>query len=731
MKHFLVVFLALLTLSTPAAADVNVHGQLKNAQLEKRSSDPTGKAAQVYYNTTDNVAKYYNGTAWKTIMDTTAALTSPVVSNYVDYSEIATPSSPSSGKLRVYSKSDDKLYTLTSAGIEQAVGSGTGSGGGTNYDTNPSGASNTAGYTPTGTMTVTRVTSGLPRANTTGTGLSLAAGSAGDYVQYCFDIDSVDTSKKLGFLWAQVPSVTPVAYVAGDMKAEAYSFTSANCGGTATALQIDQGGSNKYYSIPNVTDVIPLTFDTTTATHYGIRYTRVTGTSSNVVSNVTVTPDKNTVVGIAVEAAQPYTATFTGAGTVTQSLYYQRIVNKLHVTGYFSTGTPDATTFSISLPSGLHLDPAQLQGINVTRVGTVESMTKTTQADMVFGQQLSAFTDTNTSTTVIYATEQSGSNILAKRSGNGLFASSQNVSVDFEVPIAEWAGSGVNIGNNSPDCASNSGTWDSTDTTSFANGTAGSTISSDLSSARRKRVRFLAPIQPTDLLVLKLLHPDTATWIPMIGATRTASTADRPIVSLTRIDSVLYGAGYYLASGYAATDVDVYFGQYINPNYSALGGAGDGWSVFTNAKWMLCKYSGAALTGFAAATSTSMGLITADASTISVPWTTSKPFTSAQTSIVHAYKVGKIATLVFPVMNAACSSTNTADAPIGTIPAGYLPALTTFATVIGIDNSATSGKVFYGFIHTNGSFEIGPASGTYTASGTCGWQSFSITYGLN
>jgi hypothetical protein len=42
---------------------------------------------------------------------------------YVDFTEIATPgSSPASGKLRVYPKSDDSLYTQNSAGVETKVG---------------------------------------------------------------------------------------------------------------------------------------------------------------------------------------------------------------------------------------------------------------------------------------------------------------------------------------------------------------------------------------------------------------------------------------------------------------------------------------------------------------------------------------------------------------------------------------------------------------------------------
>lgn len=40
--------------------------------------------------------------------------------------QATTPASPATGTLAVYPKTDDKLYTLTSAGVETQVGSGSG-----------------------------------------------------------------------------------------------------------------------------------------------------------------------------------------------------------------------------------------------------------------------------------------------------------------------------------------------------------------------------------------------------------------------------------------------------------------------------------------------------------------------------------------------------------------------------------------------------------------------------
>ncbi len=51
-------------------------------------------------------------------------LVAPVVSNYQDLTEIATPATPGAGVLRLYSKSDDKVYIKNSSGTESILATG-------------------------------------------------------------------------------------------------------------------------------------------------------------------------------------------------------------------------------------------------------------------------------------------------------------------------------------------------------------------------------------------------------------------------------------------------------------------------------------------------------------------------------------------------------------------------------------------------------------------------------
>lgn len=62
----LVFVLLISASSTSALADVDVRGQLLNAQAEKQGSDPTGSEARLYWNTGSDVLKVHNGTSWLT-----------------------------------------------------------------------------------------------------------------------------------------------------------------------------------------------------------------------------------------------------------------------------------------------------------------------------------------------------------------------------------------------------------------------------------------------------------------------------------------------------------------------------------------------------------------------------------------------------------------------------------------------------------------------------------------
>lgn len=74
------IFFLSLIFGAATAYGLDVNGQLKNAQLEKLSADPVTNAVEgrIFYDTDDDVARYYTGAAWRTIAETSTALSNPM-----------------------------------------------------------------------------------------------------------------------------------------------------------------------------------------------------------------------------------------------------------------------------------------------------------------------------------------------------------------------------------------------------------------------------------------------------------------------------------------------------------------------------------------------------------------------------------------------------------------------------------------------------------------------------
>lgn len=102
-------------------------GTLQASKLQVYANDAAyvtakGSAASqgdVYENSTLDVVRHHNGSAWVTMQDNPLLL-----------EEIATPANPAANSWKVYVKSDGNIYKLSSAGTESLVGAGGGGGGG-------------------------------------------------------------------------------------------------------------------------------------------------------------------------------------------------------------------------------------------------------------------------------------------------------------------------------------------------------------------------------------------------------------------------------------------------------------------------------------------------------------------------------------------------------------------------------------------------------------------------
>lgn len=526
---------------------------------------------------------------------TNKSLTGAVVTDYEDLTEIASPSTPASGKVRIYAKTDKKLYKKDSTGLESSIG---GSGAGEkNYIANTSDAGGLWTASGAGITLATSTTAAELPEESIGSAIKLTGVSGTDYARYRFTLDDADKNKKNKIQFALK---SDAAYVSNDFKVEMYSNTASNYGGTYVSLPISASSS-----IPksDAGSVVQFTFDTSTLDYYELRVTRVTGTSFIAMSSVIVGPGV-VVQGAVVEEEQVYTPVLTGFGTVsTNSIFSRRVGSKLEIRGTFTSGTPTGVEARLALPPGLTVLTNGTHSIHYAGTGTWN--TNSSSIWTVLGESGSTY--------LVFGTASTITNGYAKMLGNAGFT---NTIFSFTaiVPINEWTGSGVsNLGQNSVEYAFNTSLADSDDLTSFGSGAQGQPATYTFTSDRFRRIRFQSPIQPGDRLVIEFSE-DRVKWssLPFLTA---ASSVFFPY-SGSNIGVALQG----LTAG--STDVDMYWGRYKSGTAA--------WGSVTG-YWRVKKEAAGAAVSFGKATTTSAGLVTNPSSRVWV--TTGNGFGSSGTRI--------------------------------------------------------------------------------------------------
>jgi hypothetical protein len=535
---------------------------------------------------------------------TAKTLTSPTIDDYFLINEESAPSTPASGKVAVYAKTDKKIYTKNSDGTETEIGSGSGSGE-KNYITNSSALTAITGWTSVGDLDVARtITAGdLPREFTTAAGIKITADSntqsVADYVYYDFSLDDVDLSKKLGIKWSQKTTGT---YTAGDL---AVVITSQADRTTALHTPITT-------AIPSATGVFTTSFEATTTAALSLVIRATTDMTTDggiVISDVVVGPGIQPQ-GVVVGEWQTKTVPITWNQNVTTTAKGRRVGDSLELYVQVAcTGAPHVsdTALYFTLPDSLTIDTTKLvtSTNDFGNMGDVHVVDGGTQ--YYYGK---AFYRNTTQIQVIMqrsdGTYVNGTTGLSSGSTPIVFGNTDYVWFRSKpIPIAEWAGSGtVNLAqNNDVEYAFNTST-DTTgsDTNSFGYGPGGVPFYS-VTAAGSRRVQFQTPIQATDKIELEYLSGTT--WLPL-----TMTDFNIDISPIEAQNSVEYGLGISRVSG-SSTQVDVRYGTYSWANGATFGATGKAWSagpVASSSRWRVKKSSGGQAVGFGLSDSTSSGL---------------------------------------------------------------------------------------------------------------------------
>ena len=513
---------------------------------------------------------------------TSAELDTPLIDDYFDINEESAPGTPAAGKVRVYAKTDAKLYKKDDNGVEQEIGAG-GGGGGVNYIANPlfddgtvtgwATYADAAGTTPVdGTggspnVTFTAESGALVRGTFSGRLTKDAANRQGQGASYDFTIDAADTGRPVSIAFDFLASA---AYVANDVGVYIYDVTNATLI-TPAAINVAAGkGTFKAF------------FVATTSTSYRL----ILHVASTNASAWTLDTD-NFQVGPQVQlSGSPSTdfRTVTGASinwtntTVTAQVAQDADRGRFRI-AVVATGTPGAVSSAIvTLPTGFVIDSSKLL---LTGVGETTLGTATIQDDGIanYGPYVVAYESTTTVRILNVTT-----------SAPHAFAVGDSITLDFVAPVVGFSSNVTMAERAVEEYAYNSSTTDATDTSSFAYGPAGGLVPVTLTAARAKVIRFTTPVQSTDNLFLEILEPGSTKWLPH-------NNCDRGSLGYVNQNATQYGVSLDPSGG---TDVDVVFWRYTRPTGATYGIAGEDWGTLNTAgyRWRVRKVSGNAVVGY-------------------------------------------------------------------------------------------------------------------------------------
>lgn len=419
-------------------------------------NSPTGIVkGDVGLSNVDNTSDATKNAAVATLTNKT--LTSPIlttpsvdIETYTDQS--STPSAPSAGKRKVYSKTNGKVYHLDSAGVERELGSG---GTGVNFVVggDAEGGSIFATYKDSASAVPVDGTGGVPTissASTTSTNPLSGANSfllthpasnvQGEGWSYDFTIDNANKAKVLKVEFDYI--VNSGTFVAGssgvDSDIEVYIYD-------VTNAQIIQPSSYKLLSNnTSVADHFSATFQTASnSTSYRLIFHCATTSASSFVlkvDSVSVSPS-HYVYGTPITDWQSYTPTITGAGTPTNvAFWWRRVGDSVQVKGTFTTGTVSAASATFTLPSGMTVDTVKIAASSSTGdfIGYAFRKIATGSTRKRFALQCNS----GTGNLIYYASDDYTTAVSPAASvlGNAIWGNTENQSIyTVAIPIQGWS----------------------------------------------------------------------------------------------------------------------------------------------------------------------------------------------------------------------------------------------------------------------------------------------------
>lgn len=463
-----------------------------------------------------------------------------------------------------------------------------------NAISNPSAASATTDWTAGTGHAVTRDTSNSPLAPTISTSLAIAASAN-------------DTEDETSGVYNTI-STFPTGLRNRKMKVEFWMTTpaadtwavSVYSGSTRMSLSTDSSGVT---SLPaGVTGKFTTTFDADASTSYTVHFTRTagTGTTTLYVTNVVVGPGIQPQGAVVTEAVS-----WTPTGNLTTNVTYtgrkwrEGDRGFYEVKAAFSGTNTDATTMSINMPAGETIDTAKVVDTTsaVLALGSASifdaSGTAQTLGLVIYNQ--------TTSVRVMVSNASSTYSVGNQVSTSGgvplTIASGDIITLRWNVPIAEWSGSGTtNLAQNDVEYVSHDGT-------NIVYGPAGAALLTTTPAGTSESFTITSGftnIQASDTFTLEIQDGGSGAWMP---------------ASAPEIETLQYDGTNFIGIGVRQTGGAV---SIIRGKYRRQAGSTSGtWAGITaGTRVRVKKFSGGQAVGFGLASSTQAGLVSTGAQTL-------------------------------------------------------------------------------------------------------------------
>lgn len=430
-----------------------------------------------------------------------------------------------------------------------------------------------------------------------------AANRQGMGLAYTFTIPSVDKST---LALVRFELLCSTDYAAGDIVLYVYDVTNSTLitpSNTSLPDLPTNGGKHQYTFLLGTGTQYRLLWHiaTTNASAYTVKFdTMVCTTTPQVVQSLPNTD------------WQSYTPTFSvGLGSVsTINFWWRRVNSDIEIQGSFSTGTLAGSVATFTLPNNLTVGSTAV----AVRSSFGEWYCQATPSSLPVYSSAGVIIATALGANTIGFDYQAAasSNLFTPRNANTLFNNNIIVSLKCKIPIAEWAGGGVNLGPGAQvEYASNNGSGGTAAGATYSSGSVAGSLgsafvavnSATASSQTIYEVTFQYPIQDNDLI-------DLQTDFPVAGGGFVSVAGGLFDFEELSNGTTAYRYGmYWRRKSGSATTIEVVFGNGGARINSAAGSAGEAWSNYTSYKWRVRKSTASAPVGFGlAGTDGSAGL---------------------------------------------------------------------------------------------------------------------------